>query len=80
MIWIYCITSYTAWKDNASILLFLFRNISVLLDASKNGEVTLIVSYIVSNASWTPLYDVRVFNKENTMQVLHQRAPPPDYE
>ena len=47
------------------------RNISVLLDASKNGKVTLVVSYVVSNASWTPLYDVRAFNKDSTVQVWH---------
>ena len=45
------------------------RNISVLLDASKDGKVTLVVSYVVSKASWTPLYDVRAFNKDSTVQV-----------
>ena len=49
---------------------FIFsRNISVLLDASKDGKVTLVVSYVVSNASWTPLYDVRAFKKDITVQV-----------
>ena len=50
-------------------VVFFSRNISVLLDASKDGKVTLVVSYVVSNASWTPLYDVRAFNKDSTVQV-----------
>ena len=50
-------------------VVFFSRNISVLLDASKDGKVTLVVSYVASNASWTPLYDVRAFNKDSTVQV-----------
>lgn len=47
------------------------RNISILLDASAKGKISLVVSYVVSNASWTPLYDVRAFNKDSTVQILY---------
>ncbi|XP_057307602.1 protein F37C4.5-like [Hydractinia symbiolongicarpus] len=47
------------------------RCVSILLDVKEKGSVTLVVSYVVSNASWKPLYDVRAYNKDNTVQILY---------
>jgi hypothetical protein len=35
--------------------------VSIILEAEADGEVELDVSYVVSNARWTPVYDLRVF-------------------
>ena len=43
--------------------------IGVLLNVKEKAEIQLLVSYIVSNASWTPKYDLRVSSKERTMEV-----------
>ena len=44
--------------------------IGVLLNVREKGpDVQLRVSYIVSNASWSPKYDLRVSSKERTMEV-----------
>ena len=29
----------------------------------------MVISYVVSNASWAPLYDVRAFSNGNSVQV-----------
>ncbi|XP_057308196.1 protein F37C4.5-like [Hydractinia symbiolongicarpus] len=47
------------------------RHASILLDVKEKGSVLLVVSYVVSNASWTPLYDVRAFHKDSSVQVLY---------
>ena len=39
------------------------------LEAAQETEVILQVSYIVSNASWSPLYDLRVFSSDKSMKV-----------
>ena len=44
-------------------------SLRVGLEASEATDVTLLVSYVVSNASWTSAYDVRVFTKNKTMKV-----------
>jgi len=42
-----------------------------LIEAAKeNAEVNLSISYVVYNASWTPKYDIRVFNKDKSMVVI----------
>ena len=46
-----------------------FRSVKVTLDAKEETDIMLIVSYVVSNASWTPSYDARVFTKDKTMKV-----------
>ena len=43
--------------------------IGVLLTVKEKAEIQLLVSYVVSNASWTPKYDLRVSSAERTMQV-----------
>ncbi len=45
---------------------------SVILDTLGDGEIELDLSYLVSNASWQPQYDIRVATKDQdkkTMQV-----------
>jgi uncharacterized protein (TIGR02231 family) len=32
-----------------------------------DNQVTLLISYVVYNASWTPKYDIRVFSKDKSM-------------
>ena len=44
-------------------------SLCVGLDAREKGDVTLVVSYVVSNASWSSAYDVRVFTKDRAMKV-----------
>lgn len=43
--------------------------IGVFLTVREEAEIQLLVSYVVSNASWTPKYDLRVSSAERTMQV-----------
>ena len=45
-------------------------SVSISLEASEVCDVVLLVSYVVSNASWSSSYDVRVFTKDKTMKVL----------
>ena len=42
---------------------------TISLEASEVCDVVLLVSYVVSNASWSSSYDVRVFTKDKTMKV-----------
>ena len=41
----------------------------MLLDAEKETEVELTVSYVVSKAKWTPKYDIRVFSNDGKLKV-----------
>lgn len=45
--------------------------IGVLLTVREEAEIQLLVSYVVSNASWTPKYDLRVSSAERAMQVKY---------
>ena len=45
------------------------RTIKITLGAVEKCDVMLILSYVVSNASWTPAYDIRVFTKDKSMKV-----------
>ncbi|XP_064396719.1 protein F37C4.5-like isoform X2 [Halichondria panicea] len=47
------------------------RTLHVSLEAAEEGEAILFVSYIVTNASWSSSYDVRVFTKDKTMKVQY---------
>ena len=52
--------------------------IGILLNVREQAaEVQLRVSYLVSNASWRPKYDVRVSSKERTMEVREGLPRPP---
>ena len=48
--------------------------IGVLLNVREEGEIQLLVSYLVSNASWRPKYDLRVSSKECTMEVRREAS------
>ena len=41
----------------------------ILLEALGVAEVTLCVTYVVSKASWSPKYDVRVYSAEHQLKV-----------
>jgi hypothetical protein len=45
--------------------------IGILLNVQESAEIQLLVSYVVSNASWSPKYDLRVSSGERTMQVSY---------
>lgn len=52
--------------------------IGILLNVREEAaQVQLRVSYLVSNASWRPKYDVRVSSKERTMEVREGLPRPP---
>ncbi len=41
------------------------------MEAEKDVEVELCVSYVVTNAKWSPKYDIRVFGSDKQMKVGH---------
>ena len=43
--------------------------VGVLLSVKEAAEIKLKVTYVVSNASWTPKYDLRVSSAERSMVV-----------
>ncbi|XP_064617062.1 protein F37C4.5-like isoform X2 [Liolophura sinensis] len=49
------------------------RQCSIMLESSEPDEakITLLVSYVVSQASWTPKYDIRVFPEEKKLKVMY---------
>uniref|UniRef100_A0A1X7VAE9 DUF4139 domain-containing protein n=1 Tax=Amphimedon queenslandica TaxID=400682 RepID=A0A1X7VAE9_AMPQE len=44
------------------------RSVKVILHSIEKVDVTLVVSYVVKNASWSPIYDIRVFTKDKTLK------------
>ena len=47
-------------------------SLHVGLEAAEETDASLLVSYVVANASWSSSYDVRAFTKDKAMKV-----PPP---
>ncbi|XP_065057197.1 protein F37C4.5-like isoform X2 [Rhopilema esculentum] len=47
------------------------KRVSILLEAQQETELPLVVSYVVTGASWSPLYDIRAFSKDNSLQLLY---------
>lgn len=45
--------------------------ISIFLTVKESAEIQLLVSYVVSDAGWTPKYDLRVSSGDRTMQVTY---------
>ena len=45
--------------------------IGILLNVRETAEIQLLVSYVVSNASWSPKYDLRVSSDDRTMEVTY---------
>jgi hypothetical protein len=45
--------------------------VSIILEAEEDGDIELDVSYVVTNARWTPVYDLRVYTTDgkSTMKV-----------
>ena len=48
-----------------------FSSLCVGLECGGEVDVRLVLSYVVSNASWSSAYDVRVFAKNKAMKVCH---------
>ena len=46
-----------------------YRSVCISLEAAEDTDVTLALSYVVSSASWSPQYDLRVFSSDKTMKV-----------
>ena len=44
------------------------RCVCISLEAANDTDVLLALSYVVSSASWTPQYDLRVFSNDKTMK------------
>ena len=45
----------------------------MLLDVKEAGEITLIVSYLVTAAKWVPKYDIRAFSDDSVVKVIFSR-------
>ena len=45
------------------------RCVCISLEAADDTDVELALSYVVSGASWSPQYDLRVFSNDKTMKV-----------
>ena len=45
------------------------RAVHVGLEAPEEVDAVLYVSYVVTNASWSSAYDIRVFTKDKNMKV-----------
>ena len=45
------------------------RCVCISLEAADDTNVELALSYVVSSASWSPQYDLRVFSNDKTMKV-----------
>ena len=50
-----------------------YRELSILLDAEKEADVELTISYVVSKAKWSPKYDIRVFSNDQQLKVGQSR-------
>ena len=49
----------------------MYRCVCISLEAANDTDVELALSYVVSSASWSPQYDLRVFSNDKTMKVCH---------
>ena len=48
----------------------MFSEIKILIEAKNDDtEISLLLSYVINNASWTPKYDIRVYSDSKTMNV-----------
>eukprot|EP00794_Sanderia_malayensis_P000194 gene194-808_t len=57
--------------ENAQRNTTIDRQVSILLEAENQTELKLVLSYVVTNAQWTPLYDFRAFSKDCKLQLLY---------
>ena len=56
---------------NEHVAFIVYRSVKVTLHAVDECDITLVLSYVVSNASWSPAYDTRVFTKDKTIKVCN---------
>ena len=56
-----------------SMYVILCRCVCISLEAADDADVVLALSYVVSSASWSPQYDLRVFSSDKTMKVTVTR-------
>ncbi|XP_064629539.1 uncharacterized protein LOC135488724 isoform X3 [Lineus longissimus] len=47
------------------------REVVILMEATEDGEVELLLSYVVNKAKWSPRYDIRVFSGDSRMKLPH---------
>lgn len=45
------------------------RQLSIYIEGFEDGEIEIIISYVVMNASWKPKYDVRVNSADQILKV-----------
>ena len=45
----------------------------LILDGTENGEVEVLITYVVTKARWTPKYDIRVFSNDAQLKVRRKR-------
>lgn len=50
--------------------MWIYRNVSVLLESGDDGELELDISYQVTHANWDPSYDIRVSTGENGKDLM----------
>ena len=62
-----------------AIYCVLCRCVCISLEAADDTDVVLALSYVVSSASWSPQYDLRVFSSDKTMKVTITIITPPEY-
>jgi len=46
------------------------REVHILIETYEEEEITLLVSYVVTEAGWTPKYDLRVHSRDKLLKVL----------
>ncbi|XP_046560461.1 protein F37C4.5-like isoform X1 [Haliotis rubra] len=47
------------------------RECTIVLESEGGHKVSLLVSYVVSQASWTPSYDLRMFTAEGVLKIMY---------
>lgn len=48
------------------------KQVSVILEMHEEGELTLELNYLIGNASWKPVYDLRVDSQAKTVAIHYQ--------
>ena len=46
--------------------------VCISVEAANDTDVELALSYVMSSASWSLQYDLRVFSNDKTMKVCHE--------
>ena len=56
-------------NEKCQILIPIFREVHILIETYEEEEITLLVSYVVTEAGWTPKYDLRVHSRDKLLKV-----------